>query len=49
MTSGVFLWQFSPFQIAGERIQILSKAIFNIEHEREGNTEEVEFQFKWER
>jgi amphi-Trp domain-containing protein len=36
-------------QIAGERIQIPAKAIFNIEHEREGNTEEVEFQFKWER
>jgi amphi-Trp domain-containing protein len=35
-------------QIAGERIQIPAKAIFNIEHEREGNTEEVEFQFKWE-
>ena len=35
-------------QIAGERIQIPSKALFNIEHEREGNTEEVEFQFKWE-
>jgi len=36
-------------QIAGERIQIPSEAVFNIEHEREGNTEEVEFQFKWER
>ncbi len=40
-----------PFriQIAGEIINIPSKAIFNIEHEREGNTEEVEFQFKWKR
>ena len=40
-----------PFkiQIAGERIQIPAKALFNIEHEREGNKEEVEFQFKWER
>ena len=40
-----------PFriQIAGERINIPSRAIFNIEHEREGNTEEVEFQFKWKR
>ena len=36
-------------QIAGERIQIPAKAIFNIEHEREGDKEEVEFQFKWER
>jgi len=49
MTSGVFLWQVSPFQTAGERIQIPAKAIFNIEHERESNTEEVEFLFKWER
>jgi len=40
-----------PFsiQVAGERIHIPSKAIFNIEHEREGSSEEVEFQFKWER
>ena len=33
----------------GERIQIPGKTIFSIEHEREGHTEEVEFQFKWER
>ena len=40
-----------PFriQIGGERLNIPSSAIFNIEHEREGNMEEVEFQFKWER
>jgi len=40
-----------PFQIqiAGERIYIPSSATFNIEHEREGTVEEVEFQFKWER
>ena len=40
-----------PFriQIAGERVNIPSGAIFNIEHERERNTEEIEFQFKWER
>ena len=40
-----------PFkiQIAGERISIAARAIFNIEHEREGKMEEVEFQFKWER
>jgi amphi-Trp domain-containing protein len=36
-------------QIAGERVSIPAKAIFNIEHEREGDIEEVEFQFKWER
>ena len=40
-----------PFkiQIAGERIYIPASATFNIEHEREGKTEEVEFQFKWQR
>lgn len=36
-------------QIAGERIQIPARALFNIEHEREGKQEEVEFQFKWKR
>lgn len=35
-------------QIAGERINIPAQATFNIEHEREGRMEEVEFQFKWE-
>jgi hypothetical protein len=40
-----------PFQIqiAGERIYIPAGATFNIEHEREGKIEEVEFQFKWRR
>ncbi len=44
------LEQGKPFrvQIAGERINIPSDATFNIEHEREGKSEEVEFQFKWE-
>ncbi|MEN8126421.1 MAG: amphi-Trp domain-containing protein [Planctomycetota bacterium] len=38
-----------PFriQIAGERVYIPAKIAFNIEHEREGSSEEVEFQFKW--
>ena len=36
-------------QIAGERIYIPADAVFNIEHEREGDEEEVEFQFKWTR
>ena len=36
-------------QIAGERIYVPSRATFNVEHEREGNVEEVEFQLKWER
>jgi amphi-Trp domain-containing protein len=35
-------------QVAGERISIPPNAVFNIEHEREGNSEEVEFQLKWE-
>jgi amphi-Trp domain-containing protein len=34
-------------QIAGERINIPATAVFNIEHEREGDSEEVEFQFRW--
>ena len=43
------LEQDKPFriQIAGERVNIPARATFNIEHEREGKTEEVEFQFKW--
>jgi amphi-Trp domain-containing protein len=35
-------------QIAGERVSIPPDALFNIEHEREGKAEEVEFQVKWE-
>lgn len=35
-------------QIAGERIDIPAHAVLSIEHEREGDAEEVEFQFKWE-
>lgn len=40
-----------PFriQIHGERICVPVHAVFNIEHEREGDHEEVEFQFKWTR
>lgn len=36
-------------QIAGERIFVPAKAIFNIEHERSGDEEEIEFQIKWSR
>jgi len=38
-----------PFliQIAGERLYIPKTAVVNIEHEREGGWEEVEFQIKW--
>jgi amphi-Trp domain-containing protein len=40
-----------PFtiQIAGERIPIPAHATVNIEHEREGGAEEIEFQLKWRR
>ena len=34
-------------QIGGERISVPPDAIINIEHEREGRNEEVEFQLKW--
>ena len=34
-------------QIAGERIYAPVRAVFNIEHEREGLEEEIEFQIKW--
>jgi amphi-Trp domain-containing protein len=34
-------------QIAGEKIAVPTGATFNIEHEREGKNEEIEFQFKW--
>jgi len=33
--------------IAGERIAVPRGAIFNVEHEREGKNEEIEFQIKW--
>lgn len=34
-------------QIAGERIYVPARAQFNIEHERSGDSEEIEFQIKW--
>lgn len=34
-------------QVAGERVAIPSSAIINIEHERSGDEEEIEFQLKW--
>jgi amphi-Trp domain-containing protein len=34
-------------QIAGERIYVPKRAVFNIEHERGEGTEEIEFQVKW--
>lgn len=35
-------------QIAGERVSVPPDAIINIEHEREGTAEEIEFQLKWD-
>ncbi len=38
-----------PFviQIGGERLRVPAKAVFNIEHERGSDGEEIEFQMKW--
>jgi len=40
-----------PFhiQVAGERMYIPASAVLTVEHEREGKSEEIEFQFRWER
>ncbi|BBO72241.1 hypothetical protein DSCA_61710 [Desulfosarcina alkanivorans] len=39
-----------PFtiQVTGERIRVPTGAVFNVEHEPEGRTEKLEFQFKCE-
>jgi amphi-Trp domain-containing protein len=34
-------------QIGGERLRVPAKAVFNIEHERGSDGEEIEFQIKW--
>ena len=34
-------------QVAGERLHIPADAVVNIEHEREGGSEELEFQLRW--
>jgi amphi-Trp domain-containing protein len=36
-------------QIAGERIYVPKRATYNIEHERDEEMEEIEFQITWER
>jgi amphi-Trp domain-containing protein len=40
-----------PFniQVAGERIYVPANSVINIEHERDGDEEELEFQLKWRR
>lgn len=34
-------------QIAGERIYVPVRATFSVEHEREDDAEEIEFQIRW--
>lgn len=36
-------------QVAGERLRIPADATFNVEHERSGSEEELEFQLIWTR
>jgi amphi-Trp domain-containing protein len=38
-----------PFrlQVGGDRICLPARAVCSIEHEREGESEEIEFQIKW--
>ena len=36
-------------RIAGERISVPVRARYNIEHERDEDGEEIEFQIKWKR
>ena len=36
-------------QVAGERLRVPADAAFNIEHERAGDREELEFQLRWSR
>jgi len=36
-------------QIAGERLYVPVRAIYNIEHERTDDEEEIEFQIRWNR
>lgn len=36
-------------QVKGERVRVPKAATLSIEHEREGGSEEIELQVKWER
>lgn len=36
-------------QVGGERLHIPADAVFNVEHERTGGDEELEFQLRWRR
>jgi len=39
----------APFsiQVANERLRVPADATFNVEHERTGGVEELEFQLRW--
>jgi amphi-Trp domain-containing protein len=36
-------------EVAGERLRVPTRATFNVEHERQGASEELEFQLQWKR
>ena len=36
-------------QVAGERLYVPASPDFSVEHERQGDTEELEFQVRWQR
>ena len=36
-------------QVAGQRLYVPADTHFSVEHESSGNTEELEFQVRWER
>jgi amphi-Trp domain-containing protein len=36
-------------QVAGERLYVPASTEFSVEHERSGDTEELEFQVRWQR
>lgn len=36
-------------QVAGERLYVPAGADFSVEHERSGDTDELEFQVRWQR
>ena len=35
--------------VAGERVHVPARAAINVEHERDGDSEEIEFQLSWKR
>ena len=34
-------------QVASERLRVPADAVFNVEHERSGGVDEIEFQLRW--